>query len=81
MTDFTDLLDLAAERLGGAVLTVSDEFFALFLDGSQWSYAETLAHLKAHGVACLERPDNPTPWAQIYVTDPDGHVIELNAPR
>ncbi|HET7228907.1 MAG TPA: allantoicase [Longimicrobium sp.] len=28
MTDFTDLLDLAAERLGGAVLAVSDEFFA-----------------------------------------------------
>jgi catechol 2,3-dioxygenase-like lactoylglutathione lyase family enzyme len=45
------------------------------------SYAETLAHLKAHGVECRESPDNPTPWAQIYVTDPDGHVIELNAVR
>ncbi len=28
MTDFTDLLDLAAERLGGAVLAANDEFFA-----------------------------------------------------
>lgn len=28
MTDFTDLPDLAAERLGGAVLAASDEFFA-----------------------------------------------------
>jgi allantoicase len=28
MTDFTDLVDLAAERLGGAVLAASDEFFA-----------------------------------------------------
>ena len=28
MTDFTDLVDLAAERLGGAVLAANDEFFA-----------------------------------------------------
>jgi catechol 2,3-dioxygenase-like lactoylglutathione lyase family enzyme len=43
------------------------------------SYQQTLEHLKAHGVACLEQPRNLTPWAQIYVTDPDGNVIELNA--
>ena len=28
MTDFTDLIDLAAEQLGGAVVTANDEFFA-----------------------------------------------------
>jgi allantoicase len=28
MTDFTDLVDLAAERVGGAVLGANDEFFA-----------------------------------------------------
>ena len=28
MTDFTDLIDLAAEELGGAVLLANDEFFA-----------------------------------------------------
>ncbi len=28
MSDFTDLTDLAAERLGGAVLSANDEFFA-----------------------------------------------------
>src|SRR3990172_4583547 len=28
MTDFTQLIDLAAERLGGAVLVANDEFFA-----------------------------------------------------
>ena len=28
MTDFTDFVDLAAERLGGAVLAANDEFFA-----------------------------------------------------
>ena len=45
------------------------------------SYRRTVEHLRAHGVACLEVPHSPTPWAQIYVTDPDGNVIELNAER
>ena len=45
------------------------------------SYAGMLAHLRAHGIACRELPVNLTPWAQIYVTDPDGNVIELNADR
>ena len=45
------------------------------------SYADTLRHLRARGIVCRELPENLTPWAQIYVTDPDGNVIELNAPR
>jgi catechol 2,3-dioxygenase-like lactoylglutathione lyase family enzyme len=45
------------------------------------SYRETLEHLKAQGVAYRDRPRNLTPWPQIYVTDPDGNVIELNAAR
>ncbi len=45
------------------------------------SYRDTLQHLRAHGIACRELPDNPTRWAQLYVTDPDGNVIELNADR
>lgn len=43
------------------------------------SYRRTLDHLRAHGVDVLEKPKNLTPWAQLYVTDPDGNVIELNA--
>lgn len=43
------------------------------------SYVKTLEHLRAHGIACREVPVNPTSWAQIYLTDPDGNVIELNA--
>ena len=43
------------------------------------SYEDTLQHLRSHGVECLERPRNLTPWAQIYVTDPDGNVVEFNA--
>jgi catechol 2,3-dioxygenase-like lactoylglutathione lyase family enzyme len=45
------------------------------------SYRDTLNHLRAHGVAYRAQPMNPTAWAQIYVTDPDGNVIELNADR
>jgi catechol 2,3-dioxygenase-like lactoylglutathione lyase family enzyme len=41
----------------------------------------TVEHLRAQGVPLRESPDNPTPWAQIYVTDPDGNVIELNTDR
>ena len=44
-------------------------------------YDAAIAHFRAHGVECLERPDNVTPWKQLYVTDPDGHIIELNVDR
>jgi catechol 2,3-dioxygenase-like lactoylglutathione lyase family enzyme len=44
-------------------------------------YEATLDHLRAHGVPILDSPVNPTPWSQIYVTDPDGNVIELNVNR
>lgn len=40
-----------------------------------------VGHLTAAGVECIERPDNVTPWKQVYVTDPDGNVLELNAVR
>ena len=45
------------------------------------SYDETLARLRAHGVPLIESPMNKTPWAQIYVADPDGNVIEFNVER
>src|SRR3954462_370387 len=45
------------------------------------SYAETLARLRDHQVPLIESPNNKTPWAQIYVTDPDGNVIEFNVER
>jgi catechol-2,3-dioxygenase len=37
--------------------------------------------LRAHGVDVVESPVNLTPWAQLYVTDPDGNVVELNVER
>ncbi|HKE82578.1 MAG TPA: VOC family protein [Vicinamibacterales bacterium] len=43
------------------------------------SYQQALDHLRRHGIECLDRPRNLTPWPQIYVCDPDGNVIEFNA--
>lgn len=43
------------------------------------SYQQTVDHLRQRGIEILDRPRNLTPWPQIYVTDPDGNVIELNA--
>ena len=40
-----------------------------------------VAHLRSAGVVCVVRAENITPWKQVYVTDPDGNVIELNALR
>jgi glyoxylase I family protein len=43
------------------------------------SYRSTLEHLRSLGVPFEGRPHNKTPWPQIYLADPDGHTIELNA--
>ena len=45
------------------------------------SFDETLAFLRGRGVTVRDRRENVTPWAQLYVTDPDGNVIEFNAER
>jgi glyoxylase I family protein len=58
-------------------IDLKDGHFALRVS----HFDEAVAHLRAHGVECLVVPNNITPWAQIYVTDPDGNVIELNAER
>ena len=44
-------------------------------------YDATLAHLRSRGVHVRESRHNITPWAQIYITDPDGNIIELNVER
>jgi glyoxylase I family protein len=40
-----------------------------------------LERLRAHGVEVVESRVNPTPWQQLYLTDPDGNVVELNVVR
>ena len=44
-------------------------------------FERAVAHLRAHGVECVELPHNVTPWKQVYFTDPDGNEIELNVDR
>lgn len=44
-------------------------------------YQETMAHLRAHQVEVLDKFENVTDWAQIYILDPDGNIIELNVDR
>ena len=62
---------------GTTTIDIKDGHFALRVR----SYAEAVAHLRALGIPHLALPQNKTSWAQIYVTDPDGNVIELNADR
>jgi glyoxylase I family protein len=45
------------------------------------SYRQTMEHLKERGIIYRDKPRNLTSWPQIYVTDPDGNVIEFNAER
>jgi glyoxylase I family protein len=45
------------------------------------SYDGTLTFLRAKGIEVRESRQNATPWAQLYITDPDGNVIEFNAER
>ena len=44
-------------------------------------FDRAVAHLEVAGVEGVVRPENVTPWKQVYFTDPDGNVIELNALR
>lgn len=44
-------------------------------------FDEALARLQAHGVPVYVSRENVTPWMQVYITDPDGNVIELNVER
>ena len=42
------------------------------------SYKETLRWLKEKGVEIYENPTSKSGFAQIFVADPDGNLIELN---
>ncbi|MFC0560129.1 VOC family protein [Halalkalibacter alkalisediminis] len=42
------------------------------------NYHEALHWLKKHDIEILEKPHSKSGFAQIFCTDPDGHLIELN---
>ena len=62
---------------GTTAIDLRDGHLALRVE----DFDRAVAHLQAAGVECVVRPENVTPWKQIYITDPDGNVIELNALR
>jgi glyoxylase I family protein len=62
-------------RSAGAGIDSRDRHFALRVR----SYDDTVAHLRALGVPCVEKPVNRTGQPQVFVCDPDGNIIELNA--
>ena len=62
---------------GTTEIDLRDGHLALGID----DFEGAVDHLRAAGIACVVRPQNVTPWKQLYLTDPDGNVIELNALR
>jgi catechol 2,3-dioxygenase-like lactoylglutathione lyase family enzyme len=62
---------------GTTAIDLRDGHLALRID----DFEGAVRHLTAAGIECVVRPDNVTPWKQVYFTDPDGNVIELNALR
>jgi glyoxylase I family protein len=43
------------------------------------SYRGALERLRSLGIPVKEKPTGRAPWPQLFLTDPDGNVIELNA--
>ncbi|MFC7322948.1 VOC family protein [Halobacillus campisalis] len=35
-------------------------------------------NLKKHNVEFVDKPDNKTEWHQVFISDPDGNLIEFN---
>lgn len=62
---------------GTTAIDLADGHFAIRVT----DFDRAVAHLRGHGVEILELPQNSTPWKQVYFTDPDGNVIELNVDR
>lgn len=62
---------------GTTHVDIAEGHFALRVE----SYADTVAHLKAHGITMIDLPKNTTPWTQVYISDPDGNIIEFNCDR
>jgi catechol 2,3-dioxygenase-like lactoylglutathione lyase family enzyme len=67
----------ATTHRNSGVIDSRDRHFALRVR----NYGDALEHLTARGVPYRAKPENLTEQPQIYVADPDGNVIELNAER
>ncbi|MBJ6362829.1 VOC family protein [Paenibacillus sp. GCM10012307] len=43
--------------------------------------SHVIGKLEQHGIAYQNKPDSITGWHQVFVTDPDGNIIEFNSHR
>ncbi|MFD1674545.1 VOC family protein [Alicyclobacillus fodiniaquatilis] len=60
---------------GTTALDTRDGHFAIRIK----DYDAAVKHFEASQVTFVANPNNKTDWGQIFLTDPDGNVIELNA--
>ncbi|RWZ54442.1 glyoxalase [Halobacillus fulvus] len=37
-----------------------------------------LEHIESHNIEILNKPENKTEWHQVFISDPDGNLIEFN---
>jgi lactoylglutathione lyase len=69
-------LHLIGGRTAAVVSQSRGNHYALLVDDlDAWEQ-----HFRELGVASLPRRTRPDGWLQVYVTDPDGHTIELCTP-
>jgi catechol 2,3-dioxygenase-like lactoylglutathione lyase family enzyme len=54
-----------------------DAHFALRVS----DFDAAIERLRANGCEIRESRVNVTPWSQLYVSDPDGNIVELNVDR
>jgi glyoxylase I family protein len=87
VTDLTRARHFYGEVLGLLEITRPPFDFP----GAWYQLGDRQLHLLVHAgthtlrgttaIDSRDKPRNLTPWPQIYVTDPDGNVIEFNAER
>jgi glyoxylase I family protein len=63
-------------RRGTSEINTRDGHFALRVRDME----EVLAQLERCGIVYKNKPDSITGWHQVFITDPDGNIIEFNAP-
>ncbi|RXZ83563.1 glyoxalase [Paenibacillaceae bacterium] len=60
---------------GTRMIDTRDGHFAVRVKDMQ----PVLSRLDQYGIAYRNKPDSITGWHQLFITDPDGNIIEFNA--
>jgi glyoxylase I family protein len=71
------IVNQARTLRGTTIIDDKDGHFALRVHRMQ----DILDMLHEASIPYMDRPNNLTEWHQVYVTDPDGNVIEFNCSR